>query len=478
MKKSLLLCIALLAVACTPRTATVSIPAPSDVVMYQINPRNFAPENSFRAVDARLDAIRDLGTNVVWFMPICEIGIEKAVKSPYCVKDYRAVNPEFGTLDDFKTLVAHAHAKGMAVIIDWVANHTSWDNAWIKEHPDWYTHDEDGAIIHPAGTGWNDVADLDFDNPELCQAMIDAMKFWVEQIGVDGFRCDAADYVPFEFWKDCVAQLRATGHDLLLLAEGQRKDHFEAGFDLNYAWGWLSALRRVYNGETVTVEQPMLQRPQGQQGNRQGQNARQGNRPQGQQPQVRTRTINRAVPVSTLFAADSSEYAGLPAGKVKLRFTTNHDEHVKQSPVREFFGNDGSLAAFVATAFIHGGILVYGCQEVGYPGKINFFNYAEIDWDANPGMVKEYKDLIALYKSHPALRTGALVPYPHNDVLTFERKTDGETILVMVNMRDSQANAPVPASWQGRKATDLLSGKAVTLGETELLRPFEYLIAK
>ena len=478
MKKSLLLCIALLAVTCTPRTATVSIPAPSDVVMYQINPRNFAPENSFRAVDARLDAIRDLGTNVVWFMPICEIGIEKAVKSPYCVKDYRAVNPEFGTLDDFKTLVAHAHAKGMAVIIDWVANHTSWDNAWIKEHPDWYTHDEDGAIIHPAGTGWNDVADLDFDNPELCQAMIDAMKFWVEQIGVDGFRCDAADYVPFEFWKDCVAQLRATGHDLLLLAEGQRKDHFEAGFDLNYAWGWLSALRRVYNGETVTVEQPMLQRPQGQQGNRQGQNARQGNRPQGQQPQMRTRTINRAVPVSTLFAADSSEYAGLPAGKVKLRFTTNHDEHVKQSPVREFFGNDGSLAAFVATAFIHGGILVYGCQEVGYPGKINFFNYAEIDWDANPGMVKEYKDLIALYKSHPALRTGALVPYPHNDVLTFERKTDGETILVMVNMRDSQTNAPVPASWQGRKATDLLSGKAVTLGQTELLRPFEYLIAK
>lgn len=478
MKKNLLLCIALLAVACTPRTASVSIPAPADVVMYQINPRNFAPENSFQAVDARLDAIRDLGTNVVWFMPICEIGIEKAVKSPYCVKDYRAVNPEFGTLDDFKALVAHAHARGMAVIIDWVANHTSWDNAWIKDHPDWYTHDEEGAIIHPAGTGWNDVADLDFDNPELCQAMIDAMKFWVEQIGVDGFRCDAADYVPFEFWKDCVAQLRATGHDLLLLAEGQRKDHFEAGFDLNYAWGWLSALRRVYNGETVTVEQPMLQRPQGQQGNRQGQNARQGNRPQGQQPQMRTRTINRTVPVSTLFAADSSEYAGLPAGKVKLRFTTNHDEHVKQSPVREFFGNDGSLAAFVATAFIHGGILVYGCQEVGYPGKINFFNYAEIDWDANPGMVKEYKDLIALYKSHPALRQGSLVPYPHNDVLTFERKTDGETILVMVNMRDSQADAPVPASWQGRKATDLLSGKAVTLGETEFLRPFEYLIAK
>ena len=474
MKNSLILIFTVLAVACNTAVTSVSIPAPEDVVMYQINPRNFAPENSFKAVDARLDAIRDLGTNVVWFMPICEIGIEKAVQSPYCVKDYKAVNPEFGTLDDFKKLVAHAHSLGMAVIIDWVANHTSWDNQWIKDHPEWYTHDENGEIIHPAGTGWNDVADLEFGNPELCQAMIDAMKFWVVEVGIDGFRCDAADYVPFEFWKDCVAQLRATDHPLLMLAEGQRKDHFDAGFDLNYAWGWLSALRRVFNGETVTVQQPA---PQGQRP--QGQGQRQGNRPQGQQqPQMRSRTVNRTVPVSSLFAADSSEYAGLPAGKVKLRFTTNHDEHVKMSPVREFFGNDGSIAAFVATAFIHGGILVYGCQEVGYPGKINFFNYAEIDWDANPGMVDAYKELISLYKSHSALRRGALVPYPHNDVLTFERKDDNETLLVMVNLRDTQVRAPIPAAWQGRKVSDLLSGGSVTFGETGLLRPFEYVIVK
>ena len=477
MKRILILLFAVLACACTAKLSSVTIPAPEDVVMYQVNPRNFAPENSFRAVNARIDAISELGTNVVWFMPICEIGIEKAVQSPYCVKDYRAVNPEFGTIEDFKEVVAHAHARGMAVIIDWVANHTSWDNQWIKDHPEWYTHDENGEIIHPAGTSWNDVADLDFDNPQLCQAMIDAMKFWVEEVGVDGFRCDAADYVPFEFWKDCVAQLRATGHPLLMLAEGQRKDHFDAGFDLNYAWGWLSALRRVFNGETVTVQQPAPQQGQRAQGQRQQGNRQQANRPQ-QQPQMRTRTVNRTVPVSTLFAADSSEYAGLPAGKVKLRFTTNHDEHVKMSPVREFFGNDGSLAAFVATAFIHGGILVYGCQEIGYPGKINFFNYAEMDWDANPGMVQEYKDLIALYKAHPALRRGSLVPYPHNDVLIFERVEDSETLLVMVNLRDTQVNAPVPAGWQGRKAEDLLSGKDVTFGATELMRPFEYVIVK
>ena len=478
MKKYLLPFLCLLAVACggNGKAALTSIPAPEDVVMYQINPRNFAPDHSFQAVSARLDAIQDLGANVVWFMPICEIGVEKAVQSPYCVKNYTAVNPEFGTLEDFKALVDGAHKRGMAVIIDWVANHTSWDNPWIKDHPEWYTHNEAGDIISPAGTGWNDVADLNFDNPDLCQAMIDAMKFWVEQVGVDGFRCDAADYVPFEFWKDCVAQLRATGHELLMLAEGQRKDHFDADFDMNYAWGWLSALRRVYTGVTETIQQPV---PQRQQGNRpQGQNARQGNRPQGQQPQMRTRTVNRAVPVSTLFASDSSEYAGLPAGRVKLRFTTNHDEHVKNSPVREFFGNDGSVAAFVATTFIHGGMLIYGCQEVGYPGKINFFRYAEIDWDANPDMFNAYKQIVRVFKETPAIRRGALVPYPHNDILIFERVLDNEKVLVMVNMRDTQLEAPVPAAWQGRTATDLITRKSVSFGETERLRPFEYVIVK
>ena len=482
MKRFILPIICLLSVACAGGNSNVAIPAPEDVVMYQVNPRNFAPENSFKAVSARLDAIQDLGTNVVWFMPICELGIEKAVQSPYCVKNYTAVNPEFGTLEDFKALVDGAHKRGMAVIIDWVANHTSWDNQWIKDNPEWYTHNDAGEIISPAGTGWNDVADLNFDNPELCQAMIDAMKFWVVEVGVDGFRCDAADYVPFEFWKDCVAQLRGTGHDLLMLAEGQRKDHFEAGFDLNYAWGWLSALRRVFTGETVTVEQPVNfgggQRPQGNNNQRQGQNARQGNNRPQQQPQMRTRTINRAVPVSTLFAADSSEYAGLPAGKVKLRFTTNHDEHVKNSPVREFFGNDGSVAAFVATTFIHGGMLIYGCQEIGYPGKINFFRYAEMDWNANKEMVQAYKDIVRVYKNTPAIRKGAVVPYPHNDILIFERVLDGEKVLVMINLRDNQLEAPVPAGWQGKSATDLISGQKVSFGQTELLRPFEYVIVK
>lgn len=210
-----------------------ALPAVEDVVMYQVNPRVFAPEKSFKAVERRLDSIQALGINVVWFMPINEVGQEKSVNSPYCVKDYKGVNPEFGTLDEFKALVATCHQKGMNVIIDWVANHTSWDNAWIA-NKEWYTQDEAGNIIFPAGTGWKDVADLNFDNQEMRLAMIEAMKFWVTEIGIDGFRCDAADFVPFDFWKQALDSLRAIpDRSLLMLAEGKRRDHFEAGFDMN-----------------------------------------------------------------------------------------------------------------------------------------------------------------------------------------------------------------------------------------------------
>lgn len=443
---------ALVLVACSkPTECTLTVPSPEDVVMYQVNPRNFAPENSFNAVAAHLDSIQTMGANVLWFMPIYEIGQLKSVNSPYSIKDYRSVNPEFGTLEDFKYLVAESHKRGMIVIVDWVANHTSWDSQWIYDNPEWYTHNEAGEIICPEGTGWNDVADLDFSNPAMCQAMIDAMKFWVEEVGVDGFRCDAADFVPYEFWVDCLNQLRAIeGKELLMLAEGQRKDHFDAGFDMNYAWGWLSALRRVYNGNTF---------------NRQ--NAEGGRR------------MSRTVPVSTLFTSDSLEYAGLPEGKVKLRFTTNHDECVKMSPIREFFGPEGSMAAFVATTFIHGGILVYGSQEVGYPGKINFFEYVEIDWESNPQMYKEYCDLIAAYNSEPALRKGTVVPYPDDNVLMFERVYGEDKVLVVINMRDTQHSIALPEQWKGRSCTDVVSGKAVVLpSDTDMLRPFEYYVVK
>ena len=230
-----------------------------------------------------------------------------------------------------------------------------------------------------------------------------------------------------------------------MLAEGERKDHFDEGFDMNYAWGWLNDIRKVFNG-------------------------RQGG-PQGRRGGM--------VPVSSLFTTDSLEYAGLPEGKVKLRFTTNHDENVKMSPVREFFSPEGSKAAFVATTFIHGGVLIYGSQEVAYPGKINFFSYAEIDWNANSHIYEEYCALMKVYNSEPALRKGAMGPYPDNNVLVFERVDGEDKILVVINMRDTQQHIVLPDAWKGRTCTDLVSGKTVTLASgRDLLRPFEYYVVK
>ena len=411
-------------------TKTYAVPAPEDVVMYQVNPRVFAAESSFNAVAGQLDSIKQLGVNVVWLMPINEVGKEKSVNSPYCVKDYKAVNPEFGTLDDFKHLVQQCHAKGMSIIIDWVPNHTSWDNAWII-NKDWYTQDENGNIISPPGTGWLDVADLNFDNQEMRLAMIDAMKFWVNETGIDGFRCDAVDFVPFDFLKQAVDSLRAMPQPLLLLAEGKRKDHFDAGFDINYAWDFLETVRDVFLKDSSAVE---------------------------------ILDVNRA------------EYDTIPTGKVKLRFTTNHDETMKMSPIEEFNGERGSMAAFVATTYLHGGALIYGSQEVGYPHRIDFFRYVPVDWSSNNALRKEYEKLMQLYNEYPAIRKGSLITYPDEDVLVFEKYDEKDRFLILVNVRNSKKEIDCPEPWKNKIVTDIINSKPIENGERFILAPYQYAV--
>ena len=377
MKKLLLtLCAAaFLLAACEPKQQTAAtdfqLPAVDDIVMYQVNPRVFAPQNSLRAVADRIDSIRELGVNVVWVMPIYPIGIEKGKNSPYCISDYTAVAPEFGTIDDFKHLAQVCHEHQMGIILDWVANHTAWDHPWVTEHPDWYTHDaETDTIIHPRPWDWLDVADLNYDNREMRRAMTDAMLFWVKEVGVDGFRCDVADGVPADFWHDAIQELRqaAQPRHIVMLAEGKNVDNFTVGgFDMNYGWDFKDTLVHVF---------------------------RDGR------------------PASDLIKADSAEYAQLPAGKVKLRFTTNHDHSTELTPVKEFTNERGSMAAYVASVFIHGGALIYGSQEVGYPDPINFFHYVPVDWTANSPLYEEYEELIDLYNDHPALRKGQLTAWP------------------------------------------------------------------
>jgi len=410
------------------------VPEVADVVLYQVNPRVFAPSNSFQAIIQRLDSIEDLGVNMLWIMPIYPIGEEKSKNSPYSVKDYKAVAAEYGTIDDLKMLVASCHERGMGVILDWVANHTAWDNVWLQQHPDWYTHDSVGNIIFPPGTDWTDVADLNYDNKEMRAAMIDAMRFWVDSVGVDGFRCDVADQVPVDFWTDCIKTLRAAAQPrhLIMLAEGANPDNFDAGFDLNYAWEFMGAIAEVMKGDAK---------------------------------------------VSKLLAVDENEYKGLSAGKYKLRFTTNHDEATKASPITLYGGVRASMAAFVATTMLHGGMLIYGSQEVGYPETINFFHYVPVNWNANPELREEYKQLVTIYNEHAALHSsGKVTPFDddENNVLCVERVLNNDNVLVMVNVRDKECAIGLPGMWSGRDVTDLLTGEKVHLDRRISLQPYQY----
>ena len=194
--------------------------------------RAFSTQSNFQGVIARLDSIKALGINVIYLMPIYPVGAVKSVNSPYCVKDYKGVNTEFGNLTDLRALIEGAHSRNMSVILDWVANHTAWDNAWITQHKDWYLQDGLGNIVSPPGTGWNDVAQLNFTNGMMRLEMIRSMKYWVYTANVDGFRCDFADGPPYDFWKQAIDTLRnITTHKLLMLAEGTRSNHYTAGFD-------------------------------------------------------------------------------------------------------------------------------------------------------------------------------------------------------------------------------------------------------
>ncbi|MBR1543361.1 MAG: alpha-amylase [Muribaculaceae bacterium] len=431
-----------LLVACKPTTsngneaAKFELPAVDDIVMYQVNPRVFAPEKSLNAVAARIDSISDLGVNVMWVMPIYPIGIEKGKNSPYSIRDYKAIAPEFGTVEDFQNLAKVCHEHGMAIIIDWVGNHTAWDHPWVKEHPDWSTHDEKtDTIIHPKGTDWLDIADLNYDNADMRAAMIDAMKFWIVEVGLDGFRCDYADGVPSDFWEEALSELRKAAGErkLLMLAEGNLKDNFtKAGFDMNYAWDYKNELVKVWEG----------------------------------------------APAEDLFKADKEEFDSIPEGKLKLRFTTNHDHSTEAVPCVQFGSDQGALAALVATIFPHGGALIYGSQEVGYDKTINFFKYVPVDWTAKPEVRAEHKNLISLYNTYPALRKGEMTPFPDKDVMAFEKSKDGETFLVLVNVRNAEKDFTLPEGWANVKAKNVDKDEEMALEATIKLSPYQYLILK
>lgn len=401
--------------------------------MYEVNLRAFSSSGTFQGVIDRLDSIKALGINTIWLMPIYPIGAKNSVNSPYCIKNFMEVNPEFGVLDDFKTLVSEAHEKEMAVIIDWVANHTAWDNPWIT-NKSWYTQDENGNIIYPAGTNWQDVADLNYSNQDMRKEMIKSMKYWIETADIDGFRCDAADFVPYDFWAQAIDSLNNIGKYLILLAEGSRNDHFTAGFQMNYAWDFYNNLVNVFNDDYS---------------------------------------------VTTIYSTHNTEYNNVPEGKHKLRFTTNHDESAwNATPVTLFNGKQGALAASVITIFLGGVPLIYGSQEVGVPGTISFFENDPIDWTLNPDMLQTYQDIISVYNSSEVFHIGALTTYNDANISIFKRSSDTEEYLIIVNTRNRNISVNTPSDLINTVWSDMLNNTEVQLSQTITLNSYEFLIFK
>jgi len=387
------------AVHAADAAAAAARPSPEwlrDAVVYEVFPRAFSPSGDFKGVVAQLDRLKALGVTVIWLMPIHPTGKLKAkgsLGSPYAVRDYDAINPEYGTPADLKQLVDAAHKRGMKVFIDIVANHTSWDSVLIDRHADWYTHDAAGKIV-PPNPDWVDVADLDWSRPGLRKYMTEMLVRWLRDYGIDGFRCDYASGVPTDFWEAVRPELDRVRPGLAFLAESDDPGLLTKAFDIDYAWDFYHAMS----------------------------DALAGREPASHVREVWQRAAER-----------------YPGGALRLRFSDNHDQ-------LRATGQAGLPAAMAASAVmftLDGVPLLYNGMEVGDTTESAapaLFERAAISWEMaerRPQVNSYYRDLAALRRAHPALTRGPVRWLRNADearVLSYERSTAAETLVIAVNL--------------------------------------------
>lgn len=400
-----------------------------DAVIYEVNVRQYTEEGTFAAFSEHLQTLKDMGITTLWFMPIhpiSETNRSGILGSYYSITDYRAVNPEFGTAEDFKALVDKAHDMGFTVMMDWVANHTGWDCAWIEAHPEWYTKGDDGKITDPIGMGWPDVADLNYDNKELWAEMIDCMAYWVREFDIDGFRCDYANGVPREFWEQAREELDAIKPLLWLAEDNREKGLLEGAFDLNYNWELYDALLNLAQDKTkVSNIKPYL--------------------------------FNE----------------GYPEGTYRLNFLNNHDKNSWERTIVEAFGHEKLPCLFAMLYTIPGTPLIYTGDEIGLDHKIAFMEKDAVDWDSSP---VSYRQLLAeladIRRENPALHAGnyggpmqsILTGRP--SILSFTREVEGNTVICVFNMVKRQTHLDMTAILDGTE-TILLHGYGEDALETE-----------
>lgn len=404
--------------------------------IYEVNIRQYTEEGTFNAFDKHLDRLAEMGVDILWLMPIYPIGIENrkgSLGSYYSIKDYTAINPEFGTLEDFKNLVNHAHSLGMHLIIDWVANHTSWDHQWVQEHPEYYKKDSTGKIESPYD--WTDVLALDYENHDLWKAMANEMKFWLENADVDGFRCDVAMLVKTEFWDSARAELDKV-KPVFMLAEAELPEHHLNAFDMSYTWEMHHAFADVAEGKKPA-----------------------------------TALNDRIVEDSKLFS--SNDY--------RMQFTTNHDENTWNGTEYEKMG-DGAKSMAVLTFTIPGMPLIYNGQEAANKKRLSFFDKDTLIWDSIT-LAGFYKNLINLKNENKALWNGdfggsyhGLTTTNQEHVFAFVREKDNNRVLFIGNMSSEPYTISINFEDFAGKYNDWFSKGEVEFADSNefVLGPWQY----
>jgi glycosidase len=394
--------------------------------IYEVNVRQYTPGGTFKEFVEELPRLKELGVGILWLMPINPIGAKNrkgTLGSYYSVIDYRAVNPEFGTLDDFKSLVKRVHELGMYVIIDWVANHTAWDNLLTKEHPEWYLKDSAGAFAPPV-PDWKDVIDLDYSQPGLRQYMIGAMKYWVTETGIDGFRCDVSGMVPMEFWDSARTELEKV-KPIFMLAEDEQPQCHAAAFDMTYGWGLYHLMIDVAAGKKTASD------------------------------------------IVRYFKKDARNY---PGEAYRMYFTSNHDENSWNGTEFERFG-DGYAAFAVLCATAKGMPLVYSGQEAELHRRLKFFDKDSISWRATR-MDTVYRTLFDLKKANKALWNGIegggmtfLQTSRNHEILAFVREKSDQRVLVILNLSGKEQSFSLKSGEAAGEYSDVFSGRHVTVAK-------------
>ena len=367
----------------------------NNLTIYEVNLRQYTPQGTIRTFREHLPRLKSLGVGILWFMPIQPIGTvnrKGTLGSYYSVQDYYGINPEFGTLDEFRSLVDEIHELDMYVILDWVSNHTAWDNPMASEHPEWYTKNDEGNFQPPPGTNWDDVIDLDYSNDDLRAYMTDVMEYWVREIDIDGFRCDMAGMVPTDFWESVTPALQKI-KPVFMLAEWDDPELLENAFHADYNWGLYHVLKDIAAGEREYSD------------------------------------------IQGYYQTPPKFY---PLTALRMNFLDNHDENSWGRVMGSHFGQN--LYPLVTMIFTLPGMpMIYSGQEAKLNKQLRFFDKDTIPWDDVPDS-KFYQELINLRKGHKVFWNtnhnlefmGSLPP----GLVGFKRWTKDATYHIVVNLSD------------------------------------------